>query len=166
MESVFCRVSADVIEPACLLDFVPRSSHGAEAVFFGLVRDVNLGKKVVAVSYDSFEPLAEKVFRELCDEAQNKWGADLQIRLLHRTGTLKVGEISVAIAVSSRHRDESYQASRYIIEQLKVRAPIWKKEHYEDGETDWVRGHALCGHSHHDHHGDITCGRSVHPHGN
>jgi molybdopterin synthase catalytic subunit len=120
------------------------SGHGASLLFFGIVRRENLGRNVLAVAYDAYPPLAEKVLRSICEEAQVNWGEDLEIKLLHRTGKLSVGEISLAIAVSSKHRDESYQASRYVIEELKRRAPVWKKEFYDDGESDWLEGHALC----------------------
>ena len=119
------------------------SSHGAEILFLGVVRDINLGRAVTAVAYDAFAPLAEKILETIADEAKAKWG-DLQIAIFHRTGKLAVGEVSLAIAVSSRHRDESYLASRYVIEEIKARAPIWKKEFYTDGESEWLKGHALC----------------------
>ena len=102
----------------------------------------------MAVSYDAFVPLAEQILKEIADEACKQWGEDLRIFIQHRTGRLEPGEVSVAIGVSSMHRNESYLASRYIIEQIKVRAPIWKKEHYENGETEWLKGHALCQHAH------------------
>jgi molybdopterin synthase catalytic subunit len=120
---------------------------GAELVFSGVVRSRNHGKKVVAVSYDAFEPLALATFKEICDEARTRWGQTLRIALVHRTGRLEAGETSVIIAVASPHRAEAYEASRYVIENLKTRAPIWKKETYEDGESDWLQGHALCQHS-------------------
>jgi len=142
---------------------IPHGSHGAENVFLGYVRDINLGKRVTAVAYDAFAPLAVKVFISICEEARLKWGEDLRIFVGHRTGHLQVGEISIGIAVSSRHRDESYLASRYVLEEIKTRAPIWKKEYYENGETDWVRGHALCGHADR---GATACRGHVHPHGN
>ena len=142
----------DVVETEIYSDQVaswrPDLSHGGGNIFLGYVRNVNLGKKVIAVSYDAFAPLAKKVFQDIAGEAQNKWGKDLNIYISHRVGKLEIGDISVAIYVTSRHRDESYQASRYIIEEIKTRAPIWKKEFYESGETEWVRGHALCGHAH------------------
>ena len=103
------------------------------------------GRRVVAVSYDVFEPLALSAFREICEKAREKWGKELRIFLVHRKGTLEIGEIAVAIGVSSAHRDEAYQASRFIIEEVKHKAPIWKKEHYERGESEWVQGHSLCG---------------------
>jgi len=121
-------------------------SHGAEVFFVGKVRNYNHQKKVSAVAYDIYEPLAKASLLEICQEAQQKWGTSLMIDVRHRYGRLDVGDISVTIRVSSPHRDEAYQASRYVIEQIKVRVPIWKKEFYENGETEWLRGHALCQH--------------------
>ncbi len=121
-------------------------THGAQCIFSGMVRNHNHGKRVLGVSYDAFTALTLKSFQAICLEAAEKWGHDLHIHLWHRKGRLLIGEISVAIVVSSRHRDESYRANRYIIEELKQRAPIWKMEHYEDGDSEWLQGHALCSH--------------------
>jgi molybdopterin synthase catalytic subunit len=107
------------------------------------VRDHNEGKKVSAVSYDVHAPLAEKTFREIGLEAQERWGHDLRIAIIHRAGRLEVGEASVVVGVGSGHRDEAFQASRYLIEQVKVRSPIWKQEHYADGDSEWLQGHSL-----------------------
>jgi molybdopterin synthase catalytic subunit len=162
MSQVTCRIVDATIEPGEVLKMIPQGSHGAENIFLGYVRDINLGKRVTAVAYDAFAPLAVKVFTSICEEARLKWGDDLKIYVVHRTGHLQVGEISIGIAVSSRHRDESYLASRFVLEEIKTRAPIWKKEFYENGETDWVRGHALCGHADR----STTASRwHVHPHG-
>ncbi len=124
----------------------PSERHGGEAIFIGRVRSQNHGRKVTALSYDSFAPLCETVFREMAHEAQDRWGRDSHVLVLHRVGDLKIGDVAVLIAVSCKHRDEAFQASRYIIENLKERAPIWKKEHYEDGASEWLQGHALCQH--------------------
>lgn len=148
-------IYVDVVEePITLVDlqsFIPDTSHGASDTFVGYVRNINLGKKVVAVEYDCFTPLTKKVFSEIAIEAQKKWSQDARFFILHRQGKLAVGEISVLICVSTRHRDESFKACRYVIEEIKKRAPIWKKEHYEVtaggvSETEWVQGHALCQH--------------------
>lgn len=117
---------------------------GAVNSFLGVVRDTNHGKKVINVSYDAYIPMAEKVLHEIATEAQDKWVKNSAIIIHHRTGKLNVGESSVAIIVNTPHRDESFQMCRYIIEELKVRVPIWKKETYETGATEWLRGHALC----------------------
>ena len=134
-------------------------AHGAQLIFQGLVRNHNQGKPVLGVSYDVHPVLAAAAFQEIAQEAVAKWGEDLSIQVIHRSGRLNVGECSLVLIVSSKHRDESYQASRYLIEQLKHRAPIWKKEHYRDGDSEWLEGHALCGHDHddqHSEHGGLT----------
>lgn len=132
--------------PMLQIPEIPQT-HGAEILFLGKIRNHNLGKSVRAVSYDAHPTLAQKVLREICEEAQGRWGNDLCLTVIHRIGRVEINEISVVIQVSSTHRNESYQASRYVIEQLKDRVPIWKKEHYLEGESEWLQGHALCSHS-------------------
>ena len=117
--------------------------HGAAIAFVGRVRDINDGRSVRAVSYDVHEALCRNEFAAMCAEAQERWGDDLRLYLVHRQGRLEVGEASVIAAVSSRHRQHAYDASRYLVEQMKLRAPIWKQEHYVDGDSEWIRGHAL-----------------------
>lgn len=131
--------------------YSPADHHGGEVVFRGLVRNINHGRTVTALSYDSFVPLAEQTLRDIAAEISEKWGDDLNIAAIHRTGRLEIGDCAVVVVVSSKHRQEAYWASQYMIEQLKVRAPLWKKEHYIDGESEWLQGHALCGHSHDGH---------------
>jgi molybdopterin synthase catalytic subunit len=147
-DSILCKITAEAICEDEVFQFVRTPQHGGMNFFFGNVRDFNGGKNVVAVSYDAFEPLAEQVFRDIAGEACQKWGNELRIYIAHRVGKLLCGDTSVGIGVSSRHRDESYQASRYVIENIKHRAPIWKKEFYENGETEWLKGHALCQRNH------------------
>jgi molybdopterin synthase catalytic subunit len=118
---------------------------GAEVWFYGRVRNHNLGREVRSVEYDAFGPLCENIFREIAEESKKGFQAGA-VTIVHRHGLLNIGEISVAIGVSTPHRDEAYKISRHIIEQIKVRAPIWKKENYRDGESEWVRGHTLCQH--------------------
>lgn len=130
------------------MEFVDAAGHGAMNMFVGRVRNLNLGKPVNAVSYDVFAPLACNVFAELCEEAKTHFGTHLRSYVEHYKGRLEVGGISVIIAVGTPHRDESFQACRYLIEQLKLRAPVWKQEHYVDGDSEWVKGHTLCGHAH------------------
>lgn len=148
MGIVFCDVSDKKIDATTVFEFTTETSHGAQNFFFGSVRGRNGGRDVVAVGYDAAIPLAKQTLQEIADEAISKWGASLKVCILHRVGKLFVGEMSVAIGVSSPHRDEAYLASRYVIEQIKIRAPIWKKEFYTDGETAWLKGHALCQHTH------------------
>ena len=140
------RISETPIDPSELQRVITSPAHGAQVTFIGTVRNLNQGKKVKAVSYDAYVPLTEKILREICEEALSKWGQSLSMVLWHRLGRIEVGEVSVALGVSSAHRDEAYQASRQVIEELKHRAPIWKQEHYEEGDSQWLEGHTLCGH--------------------
>jgi molybdopterin synthase catalytic subunit len=150
VETISVRVSDAVIKLEEALRELDDPGHGAQIIFSGVVRNSNLGRRVTGVSYDAFAPLAMRTLHDICVEAQARWGATLRFRVIHRTGLVPVGEASLLTAVSSPHRDEAYKASRYVIEQIKVRAPIWKKEHYIDGESEWLKGHALCGHAHGD----------------
>ena len=131
-------------DPAMLFE---EPAHGAEVVFFGKVRNLNHGRKVHALSYDVFVPLAVQTLREIAREAQDRWGEGINVAVIHRSGRLDIGDVAVIVAVSSAHRHECYETSRYVIENLKTRAPIWKKEHYEGSESQWLQGHALCGHA-------------------
>lgn len=121
--------------------------HGAHIVFLGVVRDHNHGKIVKSLHYDIFEPLARKSLEEICHEAKRKWGEQLIIRFCHAYGEIKVGETSVCISVQSHHRRAAFEACQYIIDEMKQRAPIWKKEVYESGESEWTQGHGLCEHA-------------------
>lgn len=149
MCKTICKVINEKINPNDVFEFASDFGHGAQNFFFGSVRSENRGREVVAVGYDAAIPLAEKVLYEIACEVRTQWGESLRVCVLHRVGKLTVGEMSVAIGVSSTHREESYRASRYIIEEIKKRVPIWKKEFYSDGETEWLKGHALCQHAHH-----------------
>ena len=100
--AIWVAVSDRPIDVCDLMRGVEDSGHGAQTLFCGVVRNSNLGKKVLAVSYDAFGPLAEKTFRDICEEAQLKWGNSLRAVVMHRTGKLQVGEISVGIAVGWR----------------------------------------------------------------
>jgi molybdopterin synthase catalytic subunit len=140
------EISGQEIDLLSLTNKIGHPENGAQVIFTGTVRSKNDGKKVITVSYDVHESLALKCFDEICEEAARLSSGPLQMMVVHRKGVLKVGEISIFIGVSSPHRAEAFEASRYIIEKIKKCAPIWKKEHYEDGETEWLKGHALCQH--------------------
>jgi molybdopterin synthase catalytic subunit len=134
------------LDAAEALAFVDAPGNGAGSLFVGVVRDLNQGRKVRGVSYDVFAPLAEQGFAEICAEAQEKWGEDLRLFVAHAKGRLEVGGISIVLAAGSPHRGEAFAACRYLIEEIKTRSPIWKQEHYVDGDSQWVKGHALCSH--------------------
>ncbi len=141
--SILVRVVKEPIRHEQVATELGGREDGAQLVFWGLVRDHNDGRSVRAVTYDAHPQLAVRTFREIADEALARWGDDLRVVIIHRTGTLEVGEASVVVGVASAHRDEAYEASRHVIEQLKVRSPIWKQEHYVDGDSEWLRGHSL-----------------------
>lgn len=142
----YFNVSTEPLSTESAVKFVADDAHGAADVFIGTVRNHNLGKPVKGVSYDVFDELTLKTFEELADESRLRWGDKLNIYIEHYKGRLDIGGISILIAVSSPHRDESFRACRYIIEEIKHRSPIWKQEHYLDGDSEWVQGHALCSH--------------------
>ncbi len=165
-------ITAKVVEDQISFDEISnwksQAGHGALNIFVGMVRDFNQGRKVVSIEYDCFIPLCEKTLLEIAGEAQQKWGHGTEILVIHRHGLLNVGEPSVLVLATTKHRDESYRVTRFIIEEIKIRAPIWKKENYIDGASEWVRGHALCQHRRIDHHetdGSHSCGGKVHSHG-
>jgi molybdopterin synthase catalytic subunit len=138
------RIVSDPIKPEEILDGFPASKDGACLLFLGVVRDHNLGRAVSGLDYEVYQGMAEKTLAAIATEASERFGSD-RITVLHRVGELKIGEVSTAIAVATPHRGEAYEASRYIIEELKERLPIWKREHYLDGETQWVGGAGASG---------------------
>lgn len=135
------------VRPDEILAAIGADGHGGQAIFLGVVRDTNDGRRVIEVDYDCFVPLARRELARIVEEARAWWGGDLCLCVLHATGRVKVGEASVGIGVSSPHRSEAFLACRYVIEQIKTRVPIWKREFYTDGESGWVEGHSLCRHS-------------------
>lgn len=137
-----CGVSTDEIDIQTAVNAVTDAAHGAIDTFIGVVRNTHDGKDVTGITYDVHETLAEKTFYDICAEAAAKW-PDTRYYVSHYHGELPVGGVSIVIAVSSAHRAESFDACRYVIEEIKKRAPVWKREHYTDGKSDWLPGHAL-----------------------
>ena len=145
-ERHFCKVTAEEILPSVAQSFCADNLFGAYASFVGIVREVNVGRHVTKIDYECFEKLALHVFSKIISEAEIGVQCPLKVYLVHRVGCLFVGEASVIVGVGSVHRNESFEACRYIIEELKHRVPIWKLEHYVDGDSGWVKGHSLCQH--------------------
>ena len=133
------RVTAEPIDPAALLGDALSPDDGAALLFWGVVRNENDGRAVSSLEYQAYGQMAEREMLRIADEARARFGTGA-IHVVHRIGLLRVGEASVAIAVASPHRAEAYDASRYVIEELKRRVPVWKREGYVDGETEWVPG--------------------------
>ena len=136
---VHAAVVHDPIENASVLAHVGAPEDGATLLFLGMVRDHADGRPVTGMTYEAYEEMATPVLREIAQEAAQRIGSD-RVAVVHRVGDLTIGEVSVAIAVSSPHRAEAYEASRYVIEEIKKRLPVWKKEHYSDGAREWVEG--------------------------
>lgn len=129
-----------VIDLQALLREVSGTQHGATVLFVGTVRELNDGRDVSGIDYSAYEPMADRELRAIVEEACHRWkGADVVAE--HRLGTLELGEVSIAIAASHPHRDEAFGAARHVIEEVKKRVPIWKREHYADGTRAWVEAH-------------------------
>jgi molybdopterin synthase catalytic subunit len=141
-EDVFL-VTTDNIDINIVHEKLYDPKFGAQLIFLGVVRDNNEGKDVNAVSYEAFNELADRTFKDIANEARELVGDRLKIIIAHKVGTLSIGEVSTVIGVASPHRAECYKVSRYIIEQLKIRAPVWKEEHYGDGNSEWLDGTKL-----------------------
>jgi molybdopterin synthase catalytic subunit len=112
--------------------------NGAVVVMSGTVRNQTDGKPVVFLEYQAYEPMALRVFGQIAAEIRVRWPDVRRVVIHHRTGKLEIGEISVLVAVGCPHRGEAFEACRFAIDTLKHNAPIWKKEHWQDGSSNWV----------------------------
>jgi molybdopterin synthase catalytic subunit len=138
------RLTRTAIDPHTLTEAV-RSPHcGAVVLFLGTVRDLT-GEQVTAfLDYDAYGPMAEKKLAEIEEDVRRRWPVG-DVALVHRLGRLAVGDVSVAVAVSSPHRHEAFEACRHAIDALKELVPIWKKENAPDGTGEWVHPSAKPG---------------------
>ena len=124
--------------------FIKDSKFGASIYFLGTVRNINDNKTVTGITYDSHDEMVIKSFEEIYNNAGQKLNIkDKSVFIEHAKGYLELGEISIIIAVACKHRDEAYVLSRYIIEEIKKRSPIWKKEHYANNESAWLKGNPI-----------------------
>lgn len=115
---------------------VERREAGAVTTFIGMVREWTDGKRTIYLEYQAYVPMAEKMLTQIGKEVEDKW-RNSKVAITHRVGRLEISDIAVAIAVSSPHRKAAYEANEYAIDRIKQIVPIWKKEHWEDGET-WI----------------------------
>ncbi|MDY7012222.1 MAG: molybdenum cofactor biosynthesis protein MoaE [Cyanobacteriota bacterium] len=113
-------------------------ANGAIVVMSGTVRDRTDGRPVLHLEYQAYEPMAIAVFRQIAADISNAWPQTNRVVIHHRIGKLNIGEISVLVAVGCPHRGEAFEACRYAIDTLKHQAPIWKKEYWADGSSQWV----------------------------
>jgi molybdopterin synthase catalytic subunit len=136
---VHAEVVDEPIAAARVLERVGGDRDGAAILFLGIVRDHNDGRPVRGVHYEAYQEMAEEVLGEIAGEAHALLGGG-SVAVVHRVGELGIGEVSVAIAVSSPHRAEAYAASRHVIEEIKKRLPVWKQERYAEGDARWLPG--------------------------
>ncbi|MCW1886573.1 molybdenum cofactor biosynthesis protein MoaE [Luteolibacter flavescens] len=148
-------IVTDPIDPGALRELVLDPAAGGFCSFEGWVRNHHQGRAVHALEYEAYRSLAEKEGTRILEEAKERFGIHHAV-CQHRVGALGIGELAVVVCVSSSHRDAAFDACRYIIDEVKFRVPIWKKEHFADGTSGWVR----CDHCHeaghrhgHHHHG-------------
>jgi molybdopterin synthase catalytic subunit len=129
-------------EPIRVEEFLadlPSSSDGAMVLFLGVVRDHHQGRQVTGLVYEAYREMAEEMLRTIAAEVEERFGTD-RIVAKHRIGALGIGEVATAIGIATPHRDKAYDASRYFIEEIKKRLPIWKQETYAGGEKRWLDG--------------------------
>ncbi len=124
------------IDVEVLIQRVESDSRGGIAVFLGTVRNYHEGREVERLEYSAYGPMAEAECSRIVVEAERTWGS--AVALEHRLGAVGIGEVSVAVAAAAPHRDEAFAACRYVIDEMKRRVPIWKREYYADGSVAWV----------------------------
>lgn len=127
------------LQPQACIDFVSSPSAGGLNVFIGTVRNNTANRPVQRLEFEAYEPMAVSEMRKIAEQVMQRWPAE-KVSFHHRTGVLFPGDIAVVIAVSTPHRQASFEACQYAIDTLKKTVPIWKKEAFEDGEV-WVAAH-------------------------
>jgi molybdopterin synthase catalytic subunit len=137
IERRMIRLTHEPIDYAALTESVRSRRAGAVVLFLGTVRELTAGRETVALDYEAYVDMAQAKLAEVAAEAREKWPV-IEVAIEHRLGHLELGEISVAVAVSCAHRGEAFEAGRYLIDRLKEVVPIWKKENWSDGSTEWV----------------------------
>jgi len=125
------------IDPGALIAEVQSPEFGAISLFVGTVRDVNDGRTVTALDYSAYVAMAESELAAILDEAEVNFGIGA-VAIEHRIGALELGDVSVAVAAAHAHRRPAIECTRFVIEEIKSRVPIWKLEHYTDGAREWV----------------------------
>jgi molybdopterin synthase catalytic subunit len=136
------RVTHEVLRPESLVEAVSGSGNGAVVLFLGVVRDQADGRPVTGMRYEAYEPMALGELQAVCQEAEDRFDVS-SVAAAHRLGELELQEASLVIAVSAPHRPAAYEASRWVLEEIKRRLPVWKHEHYADGKSAWVPGTPL-----------------------
>ena len=130
-------LTRDEIDFHQLTEDVRSDGSGAVVLFLGTVREMTAGRRTVALDYDAYPAMAQRKLGELESAARSQWPG-IGIGIVHRLGHLELGDVSVAVAVSCPHRGQAFEAARFLIDELKRTVPIWKKENFSDGTTEWV----------------------------
>lgn len=136
MNKTSVHITKTPIDVPSVVDSVTSRESGGIDVFIGTTRNHANGRSVVSLEYEAYEPMALKTMQAIADESRSRWPID-RVAVVHRIGSVPVGEASVVIAVSSAHRNEAFEACRFLIDRLKQDVPIWKKELYADGTFEW-----------------------------
>jgi molybdopterin synthase catalytic subunit len=137
-------IKKDKIQTSVAKAFIKSSAYGASIIFNGTVRNNNENKEVIGMTYDSHDELVLKSFEEIYKETTEELKIlDKVVFIEHIKGYVGLGETSIIIAVACKHRDQAYVLSRYIIEEIKKRSPIWKKEHYKNEQSKWLKGNPI-----------------------
>ena len=137
-------ITKEKIELSNAEKFIASSKCGASIYFVGTVRDINNDKKVIGMTYDSHDALVIKSFEEIYQDSVKKFAFDnIAVFIEHIKGKIQLGDISILIAVACKHRSQAYELSRFFIEEIKKKTPIWKKEHYENEDSEWLEGNPI-----------------------
>lgn len=131
------QLTREPIDAQRLLDEVASPEAGAIVLFLGVTRQFTSGRQTESLDYEAYPEMAQQQLQQLEDEARQRWPI-VELMIVHRLGHLELKEASVAIAVSSPHRHVAFEAGQWLIDTLKERVPIWKKENWSDGSTEWV----------------------------
>ena len=132
------KITGEVIDTQRVIRAVEAGDAGAIVHFLGTVRNNTGGRRTLYLEYEAYAPMAEKKMAEIGHEIREKWGLD-RVAMIHRVGRVKIGEVSVAVAVASPHRSDGFEACKYAMDRLKQVVPIWKREIWEDGTEEWVK---------------------------
>lgn len=137
--TISIEITREPIDAAALAATVSDPGCGATVTFLGTVRDEHHGRAVLRLDYDAYAGMAEREMRAIAEQVVERWSVR-RVTIVHRLGTLEVGEASIGIALSLPHRADGFDALRHVIDTFKQTVPIWKREHFADGEAVWVEG--------------------------
>jgi molybdopterin synthase catalytic subunit len=141
---IWADIQSHPIQITEAFQFIKDDSCGGTSFFMGTVRNHDLGKKVKSLEYEAYTEMCVKKINEFAQESFQKFKIQ-KLYCVHRIGQLNIGDISILIACSAHHRDAAFKATRFMIEKIKLDLPVWKKEHYEDYPSEWLKA---CSHTH------------------